>query len=75
MEQWVRMRLRSILRKRHGGEGRGAGRDHIRWPNRSFEKLGLYWLNYSFVDILDSNTTDCKVIPVYTVWYRPGTEW
>lgn len=44
MDQWVRMRLRSILRKRHGGEGRGAGRDHIRWPNRYFEKLGLYSL-------------------------------
>ena len=44
MDQWVGMRLRSILRKRHGGEGGGAGRDHIRWPNRSFEKLGLYSL-------------------------------
>lgn len=44
MDQWVRMRLRSILRKRHGGEGRGAGGDHLKWPNRSFEKLGLYSL-------------------------------
>lgn len=44
MDQWVRMRLRSILRKRHKGEGRGAGLDHFRWPNRYFGKLGLYSL-------------------------------
>ena len=30
VDQWVRMRLRSILRKRHGGKGRGCGRDHQR---------------------------------------------
>jgi RNA-directed DNA polymerase len=44
MDQWVRMRLRSILRKRHKGEGRGEGLDHFRWPNRYFGKLGLYSL-------------------------------
>lgn len=44
MDQWVRMRLRSIMRKRHQGEGRGKGLDHFRWPNRYFGKLGLHSL-------------------------------
>ena len=44
MDQWVRMRLRSILRKRHKGRGRGRGPDHRKWPNRYFEKHGLYSL-------------------------------
>jgi RNA-directed DNA polymerase len=44
MDQWVRMRLRSILRKRHKGQGRGRGLDHIKWPNSYFEKLGLFSL-------------------------------
>ena len=41
---WIRMRLRSILRKRRGLDGRGRGKDHQRWPNRYFKKLGLYCL-------------------------------
>jgi RNA-directed DNA polymerase len=44
MDGWVRMRLRSILRKRHGLKGRGRGRDHQRWPNRYFTNLGLFCL-------------------------------
>ena len=44
MDQWVRMRLRSILRKRHKGKGRGRGLVHFQWPNRYFEKLGLFSL-------------------------------
>ena len=42
LDGWVRMRLRSILRKRHGGQGRGRGLDHQRWPNAFFAKLGLF---------------------------------
>lgn len=42
VDGWVRMRLRSILRKRRGGKGRGRGRDHQRWPNAYFQELGLY---------------------------------
>lgn len=41
LDQWVRGRLRSILRKRHNGQGRGRGRDHQRWPNTYFAELGL----------------------------------
>ena len=44
IDGWTRMRLRSILRKRRGLEGRGRGADHQRWPNRYFKKLGLFCL-------------------------------
>ena len=44
IDGWVRMRLRSILRKRRGGKGCGRGRDHKRWPNRYVIKLGLFCL-------------------------------
>ncbi|MBI3229691.1 MAG: group II intron reverse transcriptase/maturase, partial [Burkholderiales bacterium] len=42
IDGWIRMRLRSILRKRHGGKGRGRGADHQRWPNAYFTNLGLF---------------------------------
>mgnify|MGYP006295575455 CR=1 FL=1 len=41
LDSWVRMRLRSILRKRHRGRGRGRGFDHLKWPNAYFAELGL----------------------------------
>lgn len=41
---WVRMRLRSILRKRRGLRGRGRGADHQRWPNKFFAEQGLFSL-------------------------------
>jgi RNA-directed DNA polymerase len=44
LDAWIRMRLRSILRKRHGGSGRGHGLDHRRWPNKYFARAGLYSL-------------------------------
>ena len=44
VDRWVRMRLRSILRKRRGGQGHGFGLDHLRWPNAYFAKQGLYSL-------------------------------
>ena len=44
LDGWVRMRLRSILRKRHRRRGRGRGRDHQRWPNRYFTDRGLFSL-------------------------------
>ena len=41
---WVRMRLRSILRRRHGRRGRGRGLDQQRWPNAYFRDRGLFSL-------------------------------
>lgn len=41
LDKWIRMRLRSILRKRHKRRGRGRGRDHNRWPNAFFAEHGL----------------------------------
>lgn len=43
-DSWIRMRLRSILRKRHGLTGRGRGADHQRWPNAYFATHGLFSL-------------------------------
>ena len=42
LDGYVRMRLRSILRKRHGNKGRGRGTDHYRWPNAYFDAQGLF---------------------------------
>jgi len=44
LDGWIRMRLRSILRKRAGRSGRGRGADHQRWPNAHFDELGLFCL-------------------------------
>lgn len=44
VDGWIRMRLRSILRKFQGKRGKGRGSDHQRWPNVYFEKLGLFSL-------------------------------
>jgi RNA-directed DNA polymerase len=44
LDGWIRMRLRSILRKRCGRRGRGRGLDHHRWPNAFFAAHGLYSL-------------------------------
>jgi len=44
VDAWVRMRLRSILRKRHHRRGRGRGLDHHRWPNAFFAEQGLFSL-------------------------------
>jgi len=42
LDGWIRMRLRSILRKRQGKRGRGRGSDHQRWPNAFFAERGLF---------------------------------
>jgi RNA-directed DNA polymerase len=42
LDGWIRMRIRSILRKRQGLRGRGRGSDHQRWPNAFFSEHGLF---------------------------------
>jgi len=42
LDHWIRMRLRSILRKRSGRRGRGRGKDHQLWPNKFFEENRLF---------------------------------
>jgi RNA-directed DNA polymerase len=44
LDGWIRMRLRSLLRKRLGKTGRGRGSDNQRWPNKFFAEQGLYSL-------------------------------
>lgn len=44
LDQWLRMRLRSILRRRKGRKGRGHGLDHKRYPNKYFQRAGLTFL-------------------------------
>ncbi len=44
IDGWVRMRLRSLMRKRQGRKGRGRGSDHQRWSNAYFAQPGLYSL-------------------------------
>jgi RNA-directed DNA polymerase len=44
IDSWIRMRLRSILRRREGKRGRGRGRDNQHWSKAYFEALGLFSL-------------------------------
>ncbi|MCG2682986.1 MAG: group II intron reverse transcriptase/maturase [Planctomycetales bacterium] len=55
LDGWVRMRLRSILRKRQGGSGRGRGTDHQRWPNAYFTEQGLFNLTAAHVLVSQSS--------------------
>jgi RNA-directed DNA polymerase len=41
LDRWIRVRLRSVLRHRNGGAGRGRGVDHVLWPNAFFQQHGL----------------------------------
>lgn len=54
MDEWVRMRLRSILRRNQKRRGRGRGKDHQRWPNRYFASLGLFSLQTAKDEVLQS---------------------
>ena len=56
IDKWVRMRLRSILRKRRKRRGRGRGSDHQRWPNAFFAKHGLYTLKTAHALVSQSSS-------------------
>ncbi len=47
VESWIRMRLRSILRKRQNRRGLGNGYDNFRWSNAYFADQGLFTLSKS----------------------------
>jgi RNA-directed DNA polymerase len=49
IDAYIRMRLRSILRKRSKRKGRGTGHDHFRWPNAYFSERGLFSLSENHV--------------------------
>jgi RNA-directed DNA polymerase len=55
VDRYVRGRLRSILRKRRGGTGRGRGRDHQRWSTAFLHAQGLFSLMASYRAILQSS--------------------
>jgi len=55
LDGWIRMRLRSILRRRHKGKGRGRGRDHQRWTNAFFIEQGLFSLAQARAEISQSS--------------------
>ncbi len=55
IDGWIRMRLRSILRKRAHRCGRGRGADHQRWPNAYFAKRGLYSLQAAYAAACQSS--------------------
>ena len=50
MDQWIRLRLRSILRRRRGLRGRARGADHLRWTNAYFATHGLFSLQLAHAE-------------------------
>lgn len=52
LDGWVRMRLRSIYRKRKGLRGRGRGSDNCKWPNAHFAELGLFSLKQAKLEAI-----------------------
>jgi len=55
LDGWIRMRLRSILRKREKRRGRGRGADHQCWPNAYFTEHGLFSLVMAHVRVCQSS--------------------
>jgi RNA-directed DNA polymerase len=54
LDAWIRMRLRSILRRRRRGTGCSRGADHQRWPNAFFATLGLFSLTAAHAKLVQS---------------------
>ena len=56
LDKWIRMRLRSILRKRMRRRGRGRGCDHQHWPVAFFTAQGLFSLAHAHAAFRQSFT-------------------
>jgi Group II intron, maturase-specific domain len=54
MDEWVRRRFRSILRRRRHRKGISRGFDHQRWPNAFFRAHGLFSLEAAHRALLQS---------------------
>jgi len=54
LDQWIRMRIRSILRHNQGRHGRERSSDHQRWPNAFFAKKGLFSLVEAHIEFCQS---------------------
>jgi RNA-directed DNA polymerase len=55
LDRWLRMRLRSLLRKRQKKRGRGRGWDHHRWSNTFFAQQELFTLKTAHAVIRQSS--------------------
>lgn len=53
LDAWIRRRLRSILRRNRGLRGISRGRDHQRWTNAYFDRMGLF-------SLLNSHISECQ---------------
>lgn len=56
LDGWIRMRLRSILRRRRHRKGCGRGSDHQRWTNAYFAEQGLFSLAAAHAQARQSST-------------------
>ena len=56
LDGWIRMRLRSILRRRRGGKGRERIADRVRWPNAFFVEQGLFSLVTAYCSARQSSS-------------------
>lgn len=55
VDQWIRQRLRGILRKRSKRRGLAGGADFKRWPNAFFTQQGSYCLVTAHVEVCQSS--------------------
>ncbi len=56
LDGWIRMRLRTILRRRRGARGPGYGTDHRRYPNKFFTEHGLFSLKAAHASARQSSS-------------------
>ena len=56
LDQFIRVRLRSILRRRSGRQGIASGGDNVRWTNAFFAGQGLFSLFSTHAELRQSLT-------------------